>query len=71
MTIIDLIQLILSFLIIALILIQQRGTEGGVLFGGKTEFFLKRRGLDRNIYYLTWILIICFVAISLFRVIGK
>lgn len=67
----DIIQIGLAFIIVFLILIQQRGTEGGVLFGGRTEFFLKRRGLDKNIYYLTWLFIIIFVAISLFRVIGK
>ncbi len=59
----DIIQIGLAFIIVFLILIQQRGTEGGVLFGGRTEFFLKRRGLDKNIYYLTWIFIIIFVAI--------
>lgn len=67
----DIIQVGLAFIIVFLILIQQRGTEGGVLFGGRTEFFLKRRGLDKNIYYFTWFFIIIFVTISLFRVIGK
>lgn len=67
----DIIQIGLSFIIIFLILIQRRGTEGGVLFGSRTEFFLKRRGLDKNIYYITWFLIIFFVTISLFRVIGR
>ncbi|MCS7200931.1 MAG: preprotein translocase subunit SecG [Patescibacteria group bacterium] len=71
MNIFDILQLILSIVIIFLILLQQRGTEGGVLFGGRTEFFLKRRGLDKNIYYITWILIIIFIGISLLRVIGK
>lgn len=67
----DIIQVGLAAIIIFLILIQQRGTEGGVLFGSRTEFFLKRRGLDKNIYYLTWFLIVAFVAISLFRIIGR
>lgn len=65
----DLIQIFLAIFIISLILLQQRGTEGGILFGTKTEFFLKRRGLEKNLYYLTWILILIFVFVSLLKII--
>lgn len=65
----SIIQVILSIVIIILILLQQRGTEGGVLFGSQTQIFLKRRGLEKNIYYLTWFLIITFVIISFLKVV--
>lgn len=65
----SLIQLILSFLIIIFVLIQQRGTSGGVLFGSQTQFFLKRRGLEKQIYLLTWFLIILFIFVSFLKVI--
>lgn len=65
----SIIQVILSIVIIALILLQQRGTEGGVLFGSQTQIFLKRRGMEKNIYYLTWFLIIAFVFVSFLKII--
>lgn len=65
----SLIQLILSFLIIIFVLIQQRGTSGGVLFGSQTQFFLKRRGLEKQIYLLTWFLITLFIFVSFLKVI--
>ncbi len=67
--ILDLFQLILGIAVIFLILIQQRGAEGGVLFGSQADFFFKRRGFEEKIYYLTWILVIGFVLISLVKII--
>jgi protein translocase SecG subunit len=66
----SIIQIILSIIIITLILIQQRGAEGGVLFGGQTQFFLKRRGLEKNLYYFTWLMIVLFVFVSLLKIIS-
>jgi protein translocase SecG subunit len=66
----SIIQIILSVIIIALILLQQRGTEGGVLFGSQTQFFLKRRGLEKNLYYFTWLMIVLFVFVSLLKIIS-
>jgi protein translocase SecG subunit len=66
----SIIQIILSIIIITLILIQQRGAEGGVLFGSQTQFFLKRRGLEKNLYHFTWLTIILFVFVSLLKIIS-
>jgi protein translocase SecG subunit len=65
----SIIQIILSVIIIVLVLIQQRGTEGGALFGSQTQFFLKRRGLEKNLYYFTWAMIVLFVFVSLLKII--
>ncbi len=65
----DILQIFLAIIIIALIILQQRGSEAGVLFGTRTEFFWFRRGFEKNIYYLTWILIAGFVFISLLKTI--
>lgn len=65
----DVIQIFLAIFIISLILLQQRGAAGGTLFGEKTEFFFKRRGLEKNFYYLTWILILLFTFVSLLKII--
>jgi len=67
---ISIFQIILSIIIIGLILIQQRGTEGGVLFGSQTQFFLKRRGLEKNLYYFTWATIVLFIFISVLKIIS-
>lgn len=67
--ILDLLQVFLGLVIIVLILLQQRGTEGGALFGMSTEYFLKKRGLEEKIYYLTWILVIFFLFLSFLRII--
>lgn len=64
---IDIIQIILAILIIVLILLQQRGMEGGALFGSSTQVFFKKRGLEKNIYILTWIFIFAFITISIIR----
>ena len=64
-------QIIISLIIIILILIQQRGSEGGILFGSQTQFFLKRRGLEKSLYYLTWIFDFLFVFISLLKIIKQ
>jgi protein translocase SecG subunit len=66
----SIIQIILSIIIITLILFQQRGAEGGILFGSQTQFFLKRRGLEKNLYYFTWFTIILFVFVSLLKIIS-
>jgi len=66
---IDLIQVVLGILIIIFILLQQRGAEGGSLFGSQTEFFLKKRGIEKKLYYLTWILTTIFILISLIKII--
>ncbi len=65
----SLVQVVLGILIIILVLLQQRGTEGGSLFGVQTQFFLERRGFEKNIYYLTWLLIAGFILISILKII--
>jgi protein translocase SecG subunit len=62
------IQIILAIIIIILILFQQRGTEGGSLFGTQTQFFIKRRGLEKNLYFLTWSLIAVFIIVSIMSI---
>jgi protein translocase SecG subunit len=64
----SIIQIVLGILIIILVLLQQRGTEGGSLFGSQTQFFLERRGFEKNIYYFTWILIGSFILVSILKI---
>lgn len=64
----SLIQVVLGIIIIILVLIQQRGSEGGTLFGLESRFFLERRGIEKNIYYLTWLFIVSFIIVSILKI---
>jgi len=64
----DIIIILNSVVVIVLILLQQRGGSYGTLFGfaGSLPFF-QRRGLEKYIYYLTWILVCVFLLLSILR----
>jgi protein translocase SecG subunit len=65
---IEILQIFLGILIIALILLQQRGMSGGALFGFQSEFFFKKRGMEKYLFYLTWFFIALFALLSLLRI---
>jgi len=60
-------QIFFGLLALVLILLQQRGVSGGAFFGMKTEFFTKRRGMERYIFILTWFFIALFVILAYLR----
>lgn len=68
-TILDILVILLAVVLIILILLQQRGGSYGSLFGfsGSLPFF-KRRGLEKYLFIITWIIAILFLLISLLRV---
>lgn len=48
-------------LMILAILLQQRGASLGAGFGGSSELYTTRRGLDKNLFEVTIILAVVFV----------
>ena len=62
-------QIIIPVLLIVLILLQQRGTALGSVFGGEGGFYLKRRGLEKKIFWSTVALAVSFLVISLLNLI--
>ena len=50
-----------AVLLIVAILLQQRGASLGAGFGGSSELFTTRRGLDKNLFEVTIFLAITFV----------
>jgi len=60
-------QIILSIVIIAVVLLQSRSSGFSTVFGGGT-FQTARRGSEKYLHYLTIVLIIVFCALSLLRV---
>ena len=59
-------QIVISIILIILILFQERSSGlSGVFGGGESEFYSKRRGLERLIFIATIVLIVIFAALSL------
>ncbi len=54
------IQMILSVLLIAAILLQQRGSGLGAAFGGGSEVFRTKRGVEKLLHYATIAIAILF-----------
>ncbi len=48
-------------LMVVAILLQQRGASLGAGFGGSSELYTTRRGLDKNLFEVTIILAVVFV----------
>ena len=57
--------ILISVSLIALILMQVRGSGVGAIFGGSGEVYRSRRGVEKILHYLTIILAFLFSAISL------
>lgn len=58
-------QIVLSILLSLTILAQERGTGLSSTFGGQSNFYHTRRGLDKLLHNLTIVLVILFFANSL------
>ena len=65
------IQIILSIAIIALVLLQAQGTGLGSTWGGGGETYHTKRGVEKVLFYLTVILIVLFIGVSVVAVIGQ
>ena len=63
-------QIAISIVLIILILFQERSSGlSGVFGGGESEFYSKRRGLERLIFIATIALVIIFAILSLLSLI--
>jgi len=59
------IQIVVSAVLIALILLQQRGTALGSSFGGEGGFYSARRGAQKRIYWATIVFAVLFIALAI------
>lgn len=64
-TALNIIQIILSVLLITAILLQHRGTGLGGAFGGDSNMYRSKRGLEKFLFNATIVIAILFVAISI------
>ena len=60
-----LIQIFIAVLLITAVLIQARGAGLGEAWGGSSEFFTSRRGMEKIIFLATIVLAALFLLISI------
>jgi preprotein translocase subunit SecG len=58
-------QIVIAIAVATSILLQARGTGLSSTFGGESTAYRSRRGLERTLFRLTIVLIVFFIAISL------
>lgn len=63
--VIYIIQIVISILLIASILLQQKGTGLGAAFGGESAVYRTKRGAEKFIFKFTIILSVLFLATAL------
>ena len=67
MSLLDIVQILVSVLLIAVILLQQRGGGLSGVFGGEGSVYATRRGIEKGIFIATIILAALFIIISVLR----
>jgi protein translocase SecG subunit len=66
--IITIIQLVIALLLVSVVMLQSRGTESGVAFGGGSRSYRSKKGLERVLFYATIFLAAGFACISILSV---
>ena len=67
--VIAIVQIIISILLAAAILLQQRGTGLSATFGGEGNIYRTKRGLEKVIFAATIVLAVIFFASALANII--
>jgi len=63
----QLVHVIITVLLVASVLLQQRGSGLGDAFGGDSTVYTSRRGAEKVLFYLTIIFGISFVVLSILQ----
>ena len=64
-------QIVVSVLLIAAVLMQQRGTGLSATFGGEGNIYRTKRGIEKALFILTIVLAIVFFAIAIANILIK
>lgn len=65
MKILSVIQLILAVLLVVAVLLQQKGSGLGSAFGGSSNIYTTKRGVDKLLFQTTIIIAILFFGVAL------
>ena len=68
-TVLNIIQFILAIILIVIILLQQKGTGLSGVFGGSSNIYSTKRGLDKFLHHGTVIIAVIFFALSIVRLV--
>lgn len=60
------VQMIIAVLLILAIILQNRGSGTGAVFGGGSQVFRAKRGAEKTLYYITIFLGVIFFALSFY-----
>lgn len=66
-TIFNVVQMVLAILLIVVILLQQKGGGLGGVFGGSSNVYSTKRGVDKILFYATIVISILFFAGALLK----
>lgn len=66
-TLSNIIQIVLSAILMTAVLLQNKGSGLGGAFGGSSNVYSTKRGLDKSLHYITIVTAIIFFAFSLLR----
>jgi preprotein translocase subunit SecG len=69
--ILNIAQIVVSVLLIAAVLMQQRGTGLSATFGGEGNIYRTKRGIEKALFILTIVLAIIFFAIAIANILIK
>jgi len=67
---INIIETIVAVILIILILLQERSSGLSSVLGGSEFSFSKRRGLERIIFYFTYILVAVFIILAIVNLVS-
>jgi len=59
---IKIVQIILAILLIVSVLMQQRGSSLGMVFGGEGNVYRSRRGIEKFLFWATVVIAVLFCA---------
>ncbi len=65
------IQIVIAVLIVITIILQTRGSSSGMAFGGGTESYRSKKGMEKVLFYATIILAAIFALISILSLINQ
>jgi len=69
MLILTILQIIISILLVAVILLQAKGTGLGTAFGGSNQMYHSKRGMEKVVFTLTIFLAFVFITLSVISLI--
>jgi len=64
------IQMVVAVLLVAAILLQQKGVGLGSAFGGSGQIYRSKRGLEKSLFWATIVLAVLFTILALINLVN-